>query len=98
MMNPDSQWPLPVPPPYRYYGAGIAFGLLGIVGDIFNPKIATVIAVGLFIGLAFQTTQTVTKKNSSSGSTGHWWDPVTPDIPSVGEGAGGPISGTTPAT
>lgn len=95
--NPDSKWPLPVPPPYRYIGAGVAFGLLSLVGDFFDERIATVIAIGLFIGLSFQTAQTITKNNSSAGNTGHWWDQsVSPDdIQATGEGAGGPISGTT---
>ncbi len=38
--NPDSNWPLPVPPPYRYVGAGVAFGLLALVADTLNDKIA----------------------------------------------------------
>ena len=52
--NPDPSWPFPVPPPYRYIGAGVAFGLLGLVADTLNDRIAAVIAFGLLIGLAFR--------------------------------------------
>lgn len=67
--NPDSSWPLPVPPPYRYAGAGVAFGLLGLVGAFFNEKLAGVLAVGLVIGLGFQTAQQGISNGGSSGGT-----------------------------
>lgn len=59
--NPDPSWPIPIPPPYRYIGAGVAFGLLALVADTLSDRIASVIAVGLLIGLAFQTAQSKAK-------------------------------------
>lgn len=59
--------PLPgMPTPSRFVGAGVAFGLLGLVAEFLSDKIAAVLAIGLFIGLAFQTAQTNvnTKKKS----------------------------------
>lgn len=53
--NPNVQWPLPAPPPYRYVGAGVAFGLLALVADTLDARIASTIAFGLLIGLAMQT-------------------------------------------
>lgn len=72
--NPDPAWPLPAPPPYRYAGAGVAFGLLGIFADTINPKIAATLAVGLLIGLGFQTAQSyktssgIVQKKPESGN------------------------------
>lgn len=63
--NPDPAWPIALPPPYRYIGAGVAFGLLALVGDMLNDKIAAVLAGGLFMGLAFQIAQ---NRASNSGS------------------------------
>jgi len=55
--TPDSSWPLgPVPPPYRFTWAAVVFGILTIVSDMFSPKIATVVAIGVVIGLLFQVT------------------------------------------
>lgn len=53
--EPDSGWPLPTPPPYRYVGAGVAFGLLALVAEFVNEKVPAVIAIGLLVGLGFQT-------------------------------------------
>jgi hypothetical protein len=55
--NPDPNWPLPAPPPYRYVGAAVAFGLLAIFADTVSPKIGATLAVGLLVGLGFQTAQ-----------------------------------------
>lgn len=53
--TPDSAWPLgPVPPPYRFTWAAVVFGILAIVSDMFSPKIATVVSIGVVIGLLFQ--------------------------------------------
>lgn len=66
--NPDSSWPIPIPPPYRYIGAGVAYGLLALVADTLNDQIAGIIAVGLFIGLAFQTAQKSANSSISRSS------------------------------
>jgi hypothetical protein len=63
--NPNADWPMPLPPPFRYVGASVAFGLLGLVGTVLDDRIASVIAIGLLIGLGFQTAQ-----NKASGSSG----------------------------
>lgn len=74
--GPDPEWPLPAPPPYRYVGAGVAFGLLAIFAETVNPKIAAVLAVGLLVGLGFQTAQKKTENkglgslNSGNGIAG----------------------------
>ena len=61
----DPSWPLgPVPPPYRYVWTGVAFGILALVADFIDPRIADVIAGGLFMGLAFNV---VTKTTSTAG-------------------------------
>jgi hypothetical protein len=86
--NPDPAWPLPVPPPYRYVGAGVAFGLLAIVADTLNDKIAGTIAFGLLIGLAYQTASNPTKNNSATGSVGG----------SLGSAGGGVVGGLGGAT
>jgi hypothetical protein len=62
--------PLPgLPTPSRFVGAGVAFGMLGLVSEFLSEKIAAVLAIGLFIGLAFQTAQNSvnTKKNFHQG-------------------------------
>jgi hypothetical protein len=52
--KPDPTWPLgPVPPPYRFTYAGVVFGILLIVSDMFSPKIAGVVSVGVLVGTAF---------------------------------------------
>jgi len=64
--TPDSSWPLgPVPPPYRYAWAAVVFGILALVSDMFSPKIATVVAIGVVIGLLFQVTT-----NPTGGTAG----------------------------
>ena len=55
--EPDSTWPLgPVPPPYRYTFAGVIFGILFMVADIWSPRIAGVVALGVLIGTMFSVT------------------------------------------
>lgn len=52
--HPDPKWPLgPVPPPYRFTYAGVVFGLLVLVSDIWSEQIATVIAVGVLVGTLY---------------------------------------------
>jgi hypothetical protein len=53
----DPDWPLPVPPPYRYVGAAVAFGMLSLVAEFVNEKVPAVLAMGLLVGLGFQTAQ-----------------------------------------
>lgn len=55
--NRDPDWPLPVPPPYRYVGAAVAFGMLSLVAEFVNEKVPAVLAMGLLVGLGFQTAQ-----------------------------------------
>lgn len=55
--NPTKGAPLPVPPPSKYVGAGIAFGMCGLLSEFIDPRVGGVLAVGLFVGLAFQTAQ-----------------------------------------
>lgn len=62
--QPDPNWPLgPVPPPYRFTYAGVIFGILFIVADIWSPRIAGVVALGVLIGTMFS----VTSGQSSTG-------------------------------
>lgn len=52
--HPDPSWPLgPVPPPYRFTYAGVIFGILFVVADIWSTKIAGVVALGVLIGTMF---------------------------------------------
>lgn len=52
--NPDSSWPLgPVPPPYRFTYAGVIFGILMLVADMWSTKIAGVVAIGVVIGTMY---------------------------------------------
>ncbi len=85
--NPDPSWPLgPVPPPYRLTYAGVVFGILLIVSDMFSPKIAGVVSIGVLVGTAFTVfrgdsasaglkskapaTKTASANPSASGLTG----------------------------
>ena len=62
--QPDPNWPLgPVPPPYRFTFAGVIFGILFLVGDLWSPRIAGVVALGVLIGTMFSVV-------SGSPSTG----------------------------
>lgn len=62
--NPDQNWPLgPVPPPYRYTYAGVIFGILFMLSDIWSPRIAGVVSLGVLIG----TMYTVTSGQSAVG-------------------------------
>jgi len=70
-MNPDAEWPLPAPPPYRYVSAGIAFGLLALVADTLSDRIASVLAFGLLLGLGVHTAQ---DGLTISGGTNTWRD------------------------
>lgn len=55
--QPDSSWPLgPVPPPYRFTYAGVVFGLLFLLADLWSPRVAGVIGIGVLIGTAFSVT------------------------------------------
>lgn len=52
--KPDKTWPLgPVPPPYRFTYAGVIFGILFLVSDIWSPRIAGVVALGVLIGTMY---------------------------------------------
>ncbi len=52
--HPDSSWPLgPVPPPYRFTYATVVFAIIAMVGNIWNPKVATVVATGVLIGVLY---------------------------------------------
>jgi len=70
--NPPAGDPLPLPMPSRYVGATVAFGLLGLVGEMFTDKIPAVLAVGLLVGMGFQQAQAGKTPYSSapSSSTG----------------------------
>ena len=55
--NPDPSWPLgPVPPPYRFAYAGLIFGMLFLIGDIWSQKVAGVVGVGVLIGMLYSVT------------------------------------------
>lgn len=96
--NPDKNWPLPAPPPYRYLWATVGFGLCYAIGLITDEKVAATLAVGLVFGLAFQTANSYKKGSSPNlGSS-----PATPSTPSSPSNQGGtpgqsPYSGTTRA-
>jgi hypothetical protein len=63
--TPDSSWPLgPVPPPYRFTWSAVVFGILAIVSDVFSPRIATVVAVGVLMGVLYQV---LTGASASAG-------------------------------
>lgn len=83
--NLDPDWPLPAPPPYRYAGAAVAFGMLAIFADTINPKVAATLAFGLLVGLGFQTAQSYQPDKSLS-------TPKRPFTPGSGKGNG--ITGT----
>lgn len=52
--HPDPSWPLgPVPPPYRFTYAAVVFGILAMVSDIWSPRLASVVAVGVLIGTLY---------------------------------------------
>ena len=71
--HPDPSWPLgPVPPPYRYAMAATTFGILAIVGQLFNAsRLTSILGVGLVLGLMFQTfSSAATSPESSGGATG----------------------------
>lgn len=52
--HPDSSWPLgPVPPPYRYTWSAVVFGIIALVSDLWSPRIATVVASGVLIGVLY---------------------------------------------
>lgn len=65
--NPDPTWPLGrVPPPYRYVAAGVVFGLLAGVGELFNiSEVTAVLGIGLVLGLAVQTFQQLATSNQT---------------------------------
>lgn len=56
-VEPEAGQPLPAPPPYRYVGAAVAFGLLALVAEFVNEKVPAVIAIGLLVGLGMQIAQ-----------------------------------------
>lgn len=61
--QPDPNWPLgPVPPPYRFTYAGVIFGILFLVADIWSTKIAGVVALGVLIGTMFSVTSGASSK------------------------------------
>lgn len=63
--QPDPNWPLgPVPPPYRFTFAGVIFGILFLVADLWSPRIAGVVALGVLIGTMFSV---VSGSPSSAG-------------------------------
>lgn len=92
----DKNWPLgPVPPPYRYTFAGVIFGLLFLVSDIFSSKVAGVVAIGVLIGTMFS----VTSGQSSTGglkanAPGYKAGGVASANPAANTG----ITGSTPAS
>lgn len=69
-IHPDSEWPLPAPPPYRYVSAGVAFGLLAFVADTFSDKLAAVLAFGLVLGLGIQVSQAASVGGSIGSGLG----------------------------
>lgn len=93
--HPDKSWPLgPVPPPYRFTYAGVIFGILFLVADIWSPRIAGVVALGVLIG----TMYSVTSGQSASGglksnAPGYKAGRVASANPAANTG----ITGTTPA-
>lgn len=77
--TPVKDAPLPAPPPYRFVWAAVAFGMLGLFGEMVSGKIADVLAGGLFIGLAFQTAQSA--KNPAISGSAKQSGPVTGSTP-----------------
>ena len=43
-----------VPLPSRYLGAGIAFGLLGVLAPVISDKLAATLGAGIILALLFQ--------------------------------------------
>jgi hypothetical protein len=86
----DPSWPLgPVPPPYRYTWCAVVFGLCALISDLLNEKIGSVIAGGVFMGLAFNV---VTKAPSTSGLASS----ASPNLPT--SSATSPISSASSVT
>lgn len=54
--HPNPKNPLsPLPAPYRFAGAAMAYGLLALVADFIEERIAGMLAVGLTLGLLMNT-------------------------------------------
>ena len=85
--NPDPNWPLgPVPPPFRYTWSAVVFGILLLVADFINPKIANVIAGGVLIGVFYM-------QFNGSGILGG----KPSGAPSLGSSGSSPTKNTKPA-
>ena len=94
--QPDKSWPLgPVPPPYRFTFAGVVFGILFLVSDIFNEKIAGVVAIGVLIGMMFSVTS---GQSSTAGLKSNAPGYKAGGIASANPAATTGVSGSTPVT
>lgn len=94
--HPDPTWPLgPVPPPYRFTFAGVIFGILLLVSDMFSPRVAGVVAIGVLIGTA---TSVFSGKSNAGGlksnAPGYAAGGVASANPIT---TGGGVTGSTPA-
>lgn len=67
--NPDKDWPIPLPPPYRYLGAGISFGLLALLSEFVDEKLPGILAIGLLVGLGMVEAQTYYSQTKGMGNT-----------------------------
>lgn len=92
--KPDSSWPLgPVPPPYRFFYAGVIFGILFMVADIWSPRIAGVVALGVLIGTMYSVTSGKSAAGGlKSNAPGYKGGGVASANPAASNG----IAGTTP--
>jgi hypothetical protein len=92
----DKNWPLgPVPPPYRYTFAGVVFGILFLVSDIFSSKIAGVVALGVLIGMMFSVTS---GQKSTAGLQSNAPGYKAGGVASANPAANTGISGSTPVS
>lgn len=67
---PEKDWPIPLPPPYRYLGAGISFGLLALLSEFVDEKLPGVLAIGLLIGLGMAEAQNYYKATGTGKTIG----------------------------
>lgn len=93
--QPDPNWPLgPVAPPYRFTFAGVIFGILFMVSDLWSPKIAGVVSLGVLIGTMFSV---VSGSPSTGGLKSNAPGYKAGGVASANPAASNGLNGSTPA-
>lgn len=65
-----------VPLPSRYLGAGLAFGILGLVAPVISDKLAATLGAGIILALLFQVVPGA-NADTTAGSTPEHNTPTT---------------------